>query len=149
MPDLIMALAGLVVLGAVAAVVVHRREQRSREVEMEVGIPFSTLSLILAFESDSAILWETQLPALELISSAGGRGVPLWRLHPAYMESVHHYPELYEGSSFHEWLEYLSQAHLVARNGSRIALTPEGGNFLGYLRHWQSLPRCANERSAA
>jgi hypothetical protein len=97
------------------------------------GTPFSVISVAHAFEPGHALLWDTQVPALELINSGGSKGVPLQRLFSWYEGAAHTYPELYDGSSFEQWLEFLHSARLVVRNEYRVALTQEGQEFLHYL----------------
>ena len=97
------------------------------------GKAFSVLSVALAFDPDHALVWETQIPILQLISTAGPHGISIRRLHQAYLESARHYPELYEGSSFKTWLEFLEHARLaVCPDGQRVLLTSQGSDFLHY-----------------
>ncbi|MFB3814155.1 MAG: hypothetical protein ACE14L_08585 [Terriglobales bacterium] len=96
----------------------------------EDGEAFSAIPMSLALEPESAIVWSTQIPALELIASASAQGVSTKRLCRRYMRDARDYPELYDGSSFREWLHFLQSSHLVAWNGDRIVLTPDGRNFL-------------------
>ncbi len=94
---------------------------------------FSVLSIALAFDPDHALLWETQTPILQLISIAGPQGISVRALHRAYLESARCYPELYEGSSFKRWLEFLERAQLLACiDGQRVLLTSQGREFLHY-----------------
>jgi hypothetical protein len=97
------------------------------------GKEFSVLSITLAFDPDNALVWETQIPILQLISIAGPHGISVRRLHRAYLESARCYPELYEGSSFKRWLEFLECAQLVACiDEQRVLLTSQGREFLHY-----------------
>ena len=91
------------------------------------------LSIALAFDPDHALVWETQIPILQLISIAEPHGISVRSLHRAYLESARCYPELYEGSSFKRWLEFLECAQLVTRiDGQRVLLTTQGKEFLHY-----------------
>lgn len=96
------------------------------------GAPFRVLSICDAFEAEYAILWETQVPALRLIASEGAKGVSIEKLQKFYDRSCHLYPELYDGSSFQQWLEFLNQAELVTMTEHRVAITKEGLDFLKY-----------------
>lgn len=97
------------------------------------GKAFSVLSIALAFDPDHALVWETQIPILQLISIAEPHGISVRSLHRAYLESARCYPELYEGSSFKRWLEFLECAQLVTRiDGQRVLLTTQGKEFLHY-----------------
>ena len=114
--------------------VLHYRERHALEcIRSEpTGAAFSTLSVALAFDPDHAILWETQVPALELISAAGPQGIHVRQLYAWYRTAAAHYPELYEGSGFKPWLEFLREARLVTFDECRVAVTREGHEFLHY-----------------
>lgn len=94
--------------------------------------PFSVLSIEQAFEPDQAIIWETQVPALRLMASAGRKGLPLEDLYPLYLGSRRQYPELYDGSSFESWLEFLRHAELISVDLGTVSLTQEGREFLQF-----------------
>jgi hypothetical protein len=94
--------------------------------------PFTAVRIALAFDPDNAMLWDTQVPALELVSSAGRLGLSIQRLKGIYNESARHYPELYEGSGFRQWVDFLEQVQLIALNRERFVLTPKGLDFLRY-----------------
>jgi hypothetical protein len=113
---------------------VHYRERQALErIRCEpAGLRFSALSIAQAFDPDHAILWETQVPALKLISSAGPDGIHIRRLYAWFGESAAHYPELYDGSGFKQWVEFLEEAELIACNVHRVILTPKGCEFLQY-----------------
>ncbi len=97
-----------------------------------VDEPFTVLSISGAFDPDHAIIWDTQIPALQLIASAGGEGLPIEALYPFYRDSTRHYPELYDGCSFESWLEFLRQTQLVSVGFYRLLLMPDGQEFLRY-----------------
>jgi len=92
--------------------------------------PFSLITIGDAFDPERAILWETQIPALQLISG----GVPAARLFLLYACYPKRYPELFEGATFEEWLQFLKQCNLVEVAAGEIRLTAEGSEFLGSLR---------------
>lgn len=92
--------------------------------------PFSIIRVADAFEPETSILWETQMPALELISSGGWRGLPRETLRSLYVRSVALYPELYEGTEFEGWLQFLEDAKLIVCNKDMVAITPAGAEFL-------------------
>ncbi len=133
MPVLMIALASVLVfiavmvLLAMAALAEYGQMQRIRF--DPAARPFS-LSLTEAFDPEHAILWGTQIPALLLVSSAGGRGLAYNRLYHAYLEAARHYPELYEGSSFAQWLFFLEQNELVTLTSYRVRITGYGREFL-------------------
>ena len=101
---------------------------------------FMAFSIAQAFDRDCAIIWSTQVPALRLIDNAGKKGVPVKQLYPFYMRGVRRYPELYEGSSFGSWLEFLERERLVIRSGLQILITRDGHKFLQYRLTPESIP---------
>jgi len=110
-----------------------RRGQRSIHAALSSGDePFTMVAVSQAFDPDYAILWDTQFPALHLVEQAGRHGLPLKCLLMWYADSTLRYPELYDGSSFGGWLEYLQREGLVKRKGRHIIITSEGQEFLHY-----------------
>lgn len=91
---------------------------------------FSVLSIAPNFDRDHALIWATQLPILQLIFESGYRGLAVRRLRKAYRESAGHYPEIYDGFTFPQWLEFLESVQLTSRVGRRIMLTAKGRDFL-------------------
>jgi hypothetical protein len=53
-------------------------------------------------------------------------------LHPIYDEAARRFPEIYEGSGFVSWLQFLEKTQLIAWDGSNVVLTPEGHAFLRF-----------------
>jgi hypothetical protein len=96
------------------------------------GKAFSVLSIALAFDPDHALVWETQVPMLQLVAESGRRGISVTHLREAYFESACHYPEIYDGFTFEQWLEFLEDARLVTRTGKHVLLTSKGREFLHY-----------------
>jgi hypothetical protein len=139
MPVLLLALASLIVfIGTIVLMsIAHVAEERQwKQISALVpGAPFRVLSICDAFEAEYAILWETQVPALQLVSSEGSRGVAIQRLQKFYYISAHAYPELYDGSNFQQWLSFLEGAELITRTEHRIAITKQGLEFLKYRVH--------------
>jgi hypothetical protein len=119
----------LIVMALLAtAVVAERGQLRRLRYDPDAG-PF-TLSLTEAFDPDHAILWSTQIPALQLIRNAGPRGVSYHRLFCCYERTAQHYPELYDGCSFAQWLFFLQGAELITVSTYRIKITRTGRYFL-------------------
>ncbi len=94
------------------------------------GQAFSAMSVVDAFETQTAILWETQIPALAFIESAGPCGLDLENLRPFYVRCARRFPELYEGSDFDAWLQFLQAAELIVLTGTTVAITPAGKEFM-------------------
>ncbi len=97
------------------------------------GDPWKVISVAQAFDPDYAILWETQVPALKLIDSAGPDGVHARQLYGFYRDSVRLYPELFDNSTFRSWLQFLEQERLITRVGKRVFITAEGHEFFAFI----------------
>ncbi len=91
---------------------------------------FSIIRVKDAFEPETSVIWDTQIPALELIWAAGHTGLAMEALLPLYTCCAQAYPELYEGSRFESWLQFLADTKLVAVRSSRAVITAEGIEFL-------------------
>jgi hypothetical protein len=128
----------IVILSVVAAGVWAALARRSwvaalqlrRMQESMVSRPLAALDIGLAFDTDLAIVWDTQVPALELIAAGKDSGIRRRSLRATYKRLAQNYPELYEGSTFEQWLQHLEQAELIVCRGSRVMLAPEGRVFL-------------------
>lgn len=134
MPVLIVLLMSLIAVGLMSWWFVQwmRSAEAQTVIEEDGDEPFSAIPLALAFEPDYAIIWDTQVPAMELISRAGALGLALPRLWRCYVEQSTRYPELYEGSSFRNWIAFLEQAQLIECDDDAVVLTREGQEFLKY-----------------
>lgn len=139
MPVLILALAAVVVfLGTLFLMAFANavEERQLATIRAEVpGAPFRALSVCDAFEAEYAALWETQVPALTLIASEGGSGVSIQGLYRFYRRSARKYPELYDGSSFQQWVMFLESAELIVVGEKRVVITKEGLDFLKFRVH--------------
>jgi hypothetical protein len=92
--------------------------------------PFSALSIAHAFDPERFMMWDTQLPLLEQLRSAGLKGCSLAHLYSFYLQLATRYPELYEGSSFEDWLGFLAASELVRLETDHGYITAEGRQFL-------------------
>ena len=77
-------------------------------------------------DCDYELLWDTQLPALELLSSAGSSGVPIVRMTKRYRECAIAYPELFDGSTVSDWLDALQNVEVAVCGETMIAITEKG-----------------------
>jgi hypothetical protein len=75
-------------------------------------------------------LCTVQLEPLQLLNIAGYRGLPVSMFSSCYQRSLDVYPEIYEGSSFEQWLAYYTSAQLISLSGRRAYLTTEGRRVL-------------------
>lgn len=136
MPVLILALiAVMVFLGTMVlmavAYAIEKRQLATIRAEVP-GVPFRVLSVCDAFEAEYAALWETQVPALTLVASERAHGVSIQALHRFYHRSARRYPELYDGTSFQQWVMFLEAAELILVNDKRVIITKEGLEFLKF-----------------
>lgn len=111
----------------------QRRRQASRPRRRFAVIPAQG-----AFEAEQAPLWDTQVPAIQLISAAGYDGLHEGSLKANFLAQARRYPELYEGAEFEDWLEFLEAAGVARRNLGTITITHMGREFLLFQeqRHW-------------
>ena len=91
---------------------------------------FPALSIAHAFDPDRSILWDSQLPVLQQLASAAAKGCPLAQLYTFYLQGAQRYPELYEGSSYEQWLAFLAAGELVRLESDRGYITGEGRQFV-------------------
>ena len=92
--------------------------------------PFSALSIVHAFDPERSMLWDTQLPLLEQLSSAGPRGCTLAQIYSFHLQLSRRFPELYEGSSFEHWLGFLVASELIRLENDRASITAGGRQFV-------------------
>ena len=137
MPLLLMVVAavlvfvGILVLLAVAALSEYAQLRR---IHFDPAARPFTLSVSEAFDPAHVILWSTQIPALQLIASGGSSGVDYRRILTAYEAAARVFPELYEGSSFAQWLFFLQRSELVTLTSYRVKITEYGRDFLHYCK---------------
>jgi hypothetical protein len=145
MPVLFLTLAAIIffVLVLVAlgiAQLAERKEERRLFLQIP-GKPFTVICVAQAFEEDSAILWDTQIPALRQIAIGGTRGVSVAKMRRFFAGTSKQYPELYEGVRFEQWVRFLEDAELVMLAADdRIAITPQGVQFLRYRLVPRTIP---------
>jgi hypothetical protein len=101
--------------------------------------PFTFLSINHAFEPTFAPLWEAPIHGLELMKSAGAQGIPVSRLRPIFNKTAVRFPEMYDGYSFEQWLQFLEDTELACWTGHKFVLTPRGREFLVYRFMTESL----------
>lgn len=137
MPVLFLAIAALIffllVLGALGVAHLAERKEEHRLFLHISGKPFTVISVAQAFEEESAILWETQVPALEQIAIGAKKGVSVAKMRRFFAGTSKQYPELYEGVRFEQWIHFLFDAELINfSTDDRIAITQQGLEFLKY-----------------
>jgi hypothetical protein len=87
------------------------------------------LSISDAYDPDRSVLWENQVFALQRI----GSHVTIPELLVLWERYLRLYPELYEQTSFSDWLAFLQNCNLVEPNGNVVRLTANGRDFLNVL----------------
>jgi len=127
----------LVIILLSLLIAVAARRTAPPEPTSDTSAPFTVLSLTQAFEPSSAVLWQTQLPALALVASSGRNGLATTELQPIYRSLLRQYPELYEGTSFGAWVRFLVEAGLISVFGTTVTITEEGRLLLHYLSRQQ------------
>jgi hypothetical protein len=145
MPVLFLALAAtiffvLVLVALGIAQLAERKEERRLFLQIP-GKPLTVISIAQAFEEDSAILWDTQVPALRQIAIGGSKGVSVAKMRRFFAGTSKQYPELYEGVRFEQWIRFLEDAELIMLStDDRIAITPQGISFLRYRLVPRTIP---------
>jgi len=131
---LILAIASfLVVVAIVVPLIADTLESRAIRYRRDLAsTPPPLLSISEAFDPVYSVLWQAPIAALELIDSGGTSGVPAARLRPIYEQAAARFPEIYEGSGFVPWLQFLEEAQLISWHGHNVVLTPEGHAFLRF-----------------
>ena len=131
---LILAIASfLVVVAIVVPLIADTLESRAIRYRRDLASPPPPLlSISEAFDPVYSVLWQAPIAALELIDSGGTSGVPAARLRPIYEQAAARFPEIYEGSGFVPWLQFLEEAQLISWHGHNVVLTPEGHAFLRF-----------------
>ncbi len=88
------------------------------------------LSMADAFEPQTAPIWDSQLPALELIHSAPFPGIRIGEVEYAFSNCKEAFPEIFEGSTFSDWLKFCQRQDLFLIYGQRVLLSTTGRKFM-------------------
>jgi hypothetical protein len=132
-PLLVVIAAGIAFILIVGLLLLADIAERKRVQQLRLGPlsqPFSALSVVHAFDPERFMLWDTQLPLLQPLGSAGSKGCALAELCSSYLQLAKRYPELYEGTSFEHWLGFLAASELMRLETDRAYLTVEGQQFV-------------------
>ncbi len=105
----------------------------SRELEgvLEVMLPLPHPAD--ALQPDQALIWSTQIPALRFVSDREPRGAYYTPLRLIYIESARRYPEIYDGCTFQNWVEFYVRRGLLHFEDDAIHITAAGRELLGML----------------
>jgi hypothetical protein len=136
MPVLILAVASFLLFFFVVALLCIANALESRTLRrkriLTQAKPLALLSITEAFDPIYSVLWEAPIAALDLIDSAGPAGIPVARLRPIYEAAVARFPEIYDGCSFLQWLQFLEETQLISWHSYKVMLTSDGRAFLQF-----------------
>lgn len=119
----------IVALLSIASVLESRERRRRSAASRRL---FPVLALTDPLDPSYVIVWQTQLAVLEQMSAASPMGLAVKRLHPLFSQLARRYPELYEGTTFDEWVGFLEQERLARRTANTMWLTAEGHALLAH-----------------
>jgi hypothetical protein len=89
----------------------------------------------LRLERASRVIFGSQIEAINLLTSRGGR-VPLETLQPIYTSATVNFPQVYTNYTFEQWLSYLVTWDLITIKGSDVILEPAGKVIVSYMQGW-------------
>jgi hypothetical protein len=132
---LVLAASSFLMFLAVLACLFVADTLESREITHKQNVwterPRSLLCIPQAFEPIYAPLWEAPLAALRVAASTKA-GVPATRLYPMFREGARHFPEVYDGCEFAQWLTFLVCEDLISwhLDTNQVSITETGKKFL-------------------
>lgn len=85
-------------------------------------------------DPDRTFIWSTQIPALRFVCQHEPQGVCCADLKPIYLGLARHYPEIYDGHTFHEWGQSFVDLGLFRVQDKCIHITASGRALLDMLR---------------
>jgi hypothetical protein len=89
----------------------------------------------LRLERVSRIIFGSQIDAINLLTSFGGR-IQSEALRSIYNNAVPNFPSVYTNYSFEQWLAFLINASLIRIDGSDVIATPAGKAIVPYMQGW-------------
>jgi hypothetical protein len=110
--SILLAFLAIVVFLWIADSLDSRAIRHKRNLTLARPLPF--LSITEAFDPIYSVLWEAPIAALQLIDSAGTSGIPVASLRPIYERAAAHFPEIYDGCGFLQWLQFLEETQLIS-----------------------------------
>ncbi len=85
------------------------------------------------FHTDQSVIWSTQVPVLRFVLDREPRGSYYTPLKLIHIELARRYPELYDGHTFQEWVEFLIRMGVFHFEDDAIHLTQFGREVLEFL----------------
>jgi hypothetical protein len=134
---LVIVVAALLGFVALLCLLLFARYAESRQIARLPVAPeplFSGLGYDQAFEDHYELIWQVQVPGLELIRNAGESGVPANALRPWFERTLRSYPDLFEGHTIEEWLDFLQRSRVARFRNDRVRLTAIGCELLDHCR---------------
>lgn len=134
---LVIAVAALLGFVALLGLLLFARFAESRHTARLPVAPeplFAGLSYYQAFEDHYELIWQVQVPGLELIRTSGETGLPVQTLRPWFERTQRSYPDLFEGHTFEEWLDFLQRSRVACFRNDRVRLTVLGCELLDHCR---------------
>jgi hypothetical protein len=137
MPVLIVVIAAYLFFFAVISLIAlaeyaDARERRRRGTAEVEPWPMAGFNVAQAFQPVYARFWEAQVPVLLVVRAGGRAGVPVSRLNSSFRRIAARFPELLDGCSLDQWIGFLEREQLVACRTERVAITPQGLQFLAH-----------------
>lgn len=99
---------------------------------------FPVPSMLDVCHADQRLLWSTQIPALRFVSAHEPRGAYYAPLRLVYIGLAHQYPELYDGQSFQNWVEFCVAVGVFHFEDDAIHITSAGRELLEFLMNSQA-----------
>ncbi len=135
MPVLIVVLAAYLFFFAIISLIAiaeyaDARERRRRGTTAVEPWTMAGLTVAQAFSPVYVRFWESQVPALLVISAGGRSGVPVTRLAASFRRTSSRFPELFDGCGLDQWIAFLQRERLVSCQTERVSITPQGMQFL-------------------
>jgi hypothetical protein len=91
-------------------------------------------------DCELALLWQTEVPALEKLKQSVAKGLSEGELRALYSNIASHYPELCDGLSFDKWVQTLERLEVIARIGDTFTITEKGLFILDFANEQTKCP---------
>ncbi|HLK35020.1 MAG TPA: hypothetical protein VKT29_18120 [Terriglobales bacterium] len=136
MPVLIIVLSAYLFFFAVIALIAiaEYADRRERRRVAQPGIislvSLAGMSVHQSCDPFYFAFWQAQVPALRAIHDGGHGGIHMRSLRPCFAVVCRRFPEIYDGHTLEQWLQFLQQEQLIFCNGEKVRITSQGSEFL-------------------
>jgi hypothetical protein len=134
MPVLIIVLSAYLfffaVIGLIAIAEYADRRERQRQAVPRPPVSMAGFSVSQASDPLFRDFWDAQAPSLRLISDGGNSGVRIPSLRICFTVACRRFPEILDGHTLEEWVQFLEQEQLVGCHGEKVRITPQGAEFV-------------------